>query len=526
MESAYGTSFADVKAHVGGSEAQAGLTELGARAATHGNDIAFRESNPSEELVAHELAHVVQQRKGGGVQCKAVDVSREGDAAEQRADAAAAAVVRGEPVPDVGTASGGIHRAVETNGGTWDTAAYNPIDAPTGALGDILGCHIKLDFKANDLVESTKIGLIQSVKAMKSSAAGGARDTVATGVGDPEEGQLIMTAGQKDPGREIDRAVHPGARALPNTSPVYGVHNSPGSMATQLTDGTPTTGTSQWGSHEKIKLGFLEMFKPPVPARIDDTPRRQIEFAGQTYHHTFESTAIALEGPIPANTYLGSVSWGWSNDATGKVTVDPLTVVQAGPPSSEFMGAAARWNAATFTETGTANTHASVDIPTTTVTSGSIAAPDMRTVDLLTRIPAVKTESTGLPAGTDKTNKEFELRALEDELERRKVRVHVLVKTTEDWTGSDNVYVKLTAGGKVARSGETKLNDGQSHTFLLPLADLLPLTGSINVKVYDADWPDGDDLISHVDWTAPWSPASDNRPWDGAEYQTTVSFEK
>lgn len=525
MESAFGTSFSDVRAYLGGHEAESGLSALGARAATRGNEIAFRESSPSEKLVAHELAHVVQQRNGGGVRGQAMNVSRESDSAEGLADAAAEAVVRGVPVPDVGTAGDEIYRAVETNGGTWDTPTYQADSAPISEAGERVGCHIELEFRANHLVESTKIGLIQTTKTVKSSEPGGPRDALAPLVGDPDARQLIMSPDQADPGRKIDRAIHYRGRHIPSTNPVYGIHNSPGEIATKLTDGIPTTGTSQWGSHEKMQAGPFEIFKPPVPARIDDAPFRVLEFPEQTYHHTFEAAAIALEGPIPANTYLGSVSWGWNNDASGAVTVDPVSIVKAGAPSTEFMGAAARWNAATFHDTSDGSSHDPVEVPMANADSGAVAVVDMATKTLLARIPGVTAEIAGLAAGVDRTNMEFELRALQHELGRRNVRVHVLVRETED-LGSDNVYVQLATGGRITRSDEKKLNDGQSASFLLPLADLLPLAETVNVKVYDADWPDSDDLISYIDWRAPWTAAFDDRPWHGAAYSSSVSFEK
>lgn len=526
MERLFGRPFGNVQSYRGGDSAVSGLTGFGAAAATHGNQVAFQDVNPSRRLVAHELAHVVQQDgAAAGVQAKAI--GQIGGSAEARADAAADAVVAGLPAGDVGAADTDlIHLApINTNGGSWDTTTYTPNSAPTGAVGEGLGCHIKLEFTANDLVESTKIGLIQSVKAMKSSAPAGPRSTVATGVGDPEENQLIMTAGQADPGREIDRAVHPGGRALPNTSPVYGVHNSPGNIATSLTDGRPTTGTSQWGSH--VKDPTTHLFKPAAPARVDDRPGRAIEFAGQTYEHTFEVAAIALEGPIPPNTYLGSVSWGWRNDASGAVTVDPIAVVQAGTASSAWMGAASRWNAATFTETGTANTHASVDIPTTAAASaGSVAAPDMTTAAIIARIPVVDAELKTM-AGLDAQQKQFEKTALEAELQKRKAKVSVLVRSTEDWLGADEVYVVLSSATGTVKSAVIDINDGQRQDFLLSLAPLLPMAGPVTVKVYDEDGPlDSDDLIVEFTWSPPFAAARNSSSMDGADYGVTIQFER
>lgn len=102
MEAGFGTSFADVRVHTGAAAAGATGT-LRAEAFTTGSDIAFAPgrynpgSTPGMSLIAHELAHVVQQRRSGGggaVQAKSL-VSGPGDAAETGADRAAATVLAG-----------------------------------------------------------------------------------------------------------------------------------------------------------------------------------------------------------------------------------------------------------------------------------------------------------------------------------------------------------------------------------------------------------------------------------------------
>ena len=103
METAFGRNFGAVTAHVGTPAARYGLGALGASAAAFGTSVAFAESSPDPHVVAHELAHVVQQRGAGrAVQAKAAAMSRPGDRAERAADRAADAVVRGEPVPRSG----------------------------------------------------------------------------------------------------------------------------------------------------------------------------------------------------------------------------------------------------------------------------------------------------------------------------------------------------------------------------------------------------------------------------------------
>lgn len=81
-----------VRAHFG-DEARAASEAIGARAYTRGEDVVFAEASPSLWLVAHEVAHVVQQRAGvalGG------GVGEAGDGYERQADAVADAVVRGD----------------------------------------------------------------------------------------------------------------------------------------------------------------------------------------------------------------------------------------------------------------------------------------------------------------------------------------------------------------------------------------------------------------------------------------------
>jgi hypothetical protein len=92
IQRAFGShDISGIRAHVGGPASDASR-ELGAHAYTHGDDVAFA-STPTRRLVAHEAAHVVQQR--AGVSLKSIDGGA-GDLHEQQADAVADAVERGE----------------------------------------------------------------------------------------------------------------------------------------------------------------------------------------------------------------------------------------------------------------------------------------------------------------------------------------------------------------------------------------------------------------------------------------------
>lgn len=110
LENTFGRSFAHVQAHVGKEHE---LSALGVYAAASGNQVVFRSPTPSKALVAHELAHIVQQDQAGGsaaVQGKPL-TGQPGDVAEQEADRAAIRAVAGLPVVVREAPTGGIQFA-------------------------------------------------------------------------------------------------------------------------------------------------------------------------------------------------------------------------------------------------------------------------------------------------------------------------------------------------------------------------------------------------------------------------------
>lgn len=114
MESRFGAAFDDVRIH-DDPQGQASAAELQARAYTVGTDVVFGasqyapESPSGQQLLAHELAHVVQQRRGG----PAPELSPEAPH-EASADRAAAQVAHGASAVTVsgGTAVGIARNAI------------------------------------------------------------------------------------------------------------------------------------------------------------------------------------------------------------------------------------------------------------------------------------------------------------------------------------------------------------------------------------------------------------------------------
>jgi hypothetical protein len=91
LEHLFGMSFAGVRAYTGRHARQA-TRALGANAYTVGNRIAFASPNPGREIVAHELAHVVQHQASPSAKVHGVETGGEHEAEE-----AEAAVASGKP---------------------------------------------------------------------------------------------------------------------------------------------------------------------------------------------------------------------------------------------------------------------------------------------------------------------------------------------------------------------------------------------------------------------------------------------
>lgn len=107
METAFGEHFGDVQAYFSRAEP---LALLGAEAATRGGRVAFRDASPSKETVAHELAHVVQERHGGSASPAPARLSTPEEPAEREATGVALQVAQGGSVRMRSGASGVISR--------------------------------------------------------------------------------------------------------------------------------------------------------------------------------------------------------------------------------------------------------------------------------------------------------------------------------------------------------------------------------------------------------------------------------
>jgi hypothetical protein len=116
VESATDAELADVSVHTG-ADSNAAAGALGARAYTVGTQIHFAdgeyapESAAGQHLIAHELAHTVQQRGGAGAPQAKGRVSEPGDAGEVEADRVADAAMSGSRTGPIVATSAPLARA-------------------------------------------------------------------------------------------------------------------------------------------------------------------------------------------------------------------------------------------------------------------------------------------------------------------------------------------------------------------------------------------------------------------------------
>lgn len=115
FESSLGADLSSVRVHAG-AESAAAASAVGARAYTTGQDIHFAAgqydptSANGEHLLAHEVAHTVQQRGGTPTRQNKLEVSTPFDAAEHEADRAANAMVSGTSATIAGSSFAGAQR--------------------------------------------------------------------------------------------------------------------------------------------------------------------------------------------------------------------------------------------------------------------------------------------------------------------------------------------------------------------------------------------------------------------------------
>ncbi len=119
MEARLEADFSDVRVH-DGSAARASAAEVGARAYTSGSHVVIGAGGTDKHTLAHELTHVIQQRRGavaGTDNGAGLYLSHPDDRFERAAEANAAREMAG-PVPDAPAAHGRVAQNTASGTGT------------------------------------------------------------------------------------------------------------------------------------------------------------------------------------------------------------------------------------------------------------------------------------------------------------------------------------------------------------------------------------------------------------------------
>ena len=128
FESSLGTDLSSVRVHTGDASAE-GAAAVNAKAYAVGSDVHFGagQYQPDDpygmHLLAHEVAHTVQQGGSAPHRQDKLEVSSAGDSHEVEADRAADAMVRGQPFA-VTPSGGGLSRAGVDHGAREDAKDY------------------------------------------------------------------------------------------------------------------------------------------------------------------------------------------------------------------------------------------------------------------------------------------------------------------------------------------------------------------------------------------------------------------
>ncbi len=390
MENRFGHDFSQVRVHTDSLAAQS-ASLINAHAYTAGSHIIFAESqfNPARpegrRLLAHELAHVVQQRDTTASTHSGLMVGSATDGAEQEADSFAhAALLAGSmskrsAMPAISHLSGPsishsvIRRAPKdascpdeknkTWAGCFDTEWYSPTRKEDGK--DVrYGADIQIRFNPNDNVDAEKIALSQTAQSSLEGQPVSIyfKDEKTDDISNPDiEPRIRGVADRKTSQKRKDTALSrmidildPAAGtaidSLPESrTPLAGMSDPV--KGNELSGSVPTK-FGKFGCHTKQKDKHGMAIIRDIPGLI---MQKQVEA-----HQIFETTALAVAG-VQKGTFYGSVQWGWKKSSSDdKATLIPFRLKREATPSPDFEAAAKLYNASK-----TSNDEASIGLPLT-----------------------------------------------------------------------------------------------------------------------------------------------------------------
>jgi outer membrane protein OmpA-like peptidoglycan-associated protein len=186
FEASLGADLSDVRVHTGAESASAAAA-VGARAYTTGQDIHFGaghydpSSAAGEHLLAHEVAHTVQQRGGSPGRQYKLEVSSPGDHLEHEADRAADAMTAGRAAA-ISSAPLSAARAIQRDPSKAPPADEIRDNAWKQSGGDAAVADLKAEIAAWEVFRSHP-GNVSAMPGKKAGAAAGKLEDLQVRVG-------------------------------------------------------------------------------------------------------------------------------------------------------------------------------------------------------------------------------------------------------------------------------------------------------------------------------------------------------
>jgi hypothetical protein len=323
FEASLGADLAGVRVHTG-AESQHAADAVGARAYATGNDIHFGagqydpHSHEGQALIAHEVAHTVQQRGGSPRRQHKLAVSSAGDAFEAEADRAASAMVSGAPTEILSVGGGSSSIARKTGDEAWWKLVMVQYTAFLKASG---GDQVKALAQLKTQLGAAYPG----DAAVIARAGGGAKPPAPPPAPDPDS---------CDPDNQTSDAKHPDPDVAPAQQDTAPTHDAEQGEKKEGEGGEKKEGPEAGVEVTPLKIGGFEL-----GLKVE---AEGLEIA---VSQTFDLPSVSV--PICAGVFLafepkvsvgGSVKYtkagGW--DGTLKLGFELGSYIKAGAPFANF----------------------------------------------------------------------------------------------------------------------------------------------------------------------------------------------
>lgn len=327
--------FSNVRVHTDAKAADSARA-VDALAYTVGHHVVFARgkyspsTNEGRLLMAHELAHTIQQADSGGPKSPPLNIGDPADRAEHDADAAAHIVSESEKLPEYSVARARVfpslrrdpdrHQLRRASVDTWAGRFYfdrylETYDTDKDRVRP--GVEIQISFTPNEkTVDATKIGFVQvATTSWNGKPYALSSEIQSRMIPEYEQGAgahvdtttRTPLAGMKEPAKGADLS-----SSVESKLATYGMHYKD-------------------ARHEYTK-----------DATMVDTPGFLIGMKDDAKME-FETAALAVDG-TQKGAYYGSVQWGWTRQASQKPTKLPFTLGSKYFSGPDFPEAARLWN--------------------------------------------------------------------------------------------------------------------------------------------------------------------------------------